>query len=179
MAIGKVAQGIDGEARAGAGVGHQMLAFGEVLLLGAWVGAMAFFSFAVPQSGFAVLPNRQLVGLLVTSTITKVEVLGLVLGGLLIVIQLSSWRTRRGARVARLLLVALMVAAMALSRFWVTPEMVSLRNSMGPVIEEVPVTDPARIAFNSMHVYSVGAMMTTLIAGIVATFLTVRSWFRR
>lgn len=161
------------------GLGHQLLAFAEVLLLGVWLGAMSFFSFAVPQSGFAVLPSRQLVGLLVTSTITKVEVLGLIIGGLLILIQLATWKTRGSARSARLILVGLMVLAAAASRFWITPEMVELRNAMGPVLENVPATDPAKMRFDQMHGYSVGSILIAMLSGSVALFLTVRSWLKR
>ena len=166
-------------AAAGSGVGSQMLAFVEVLLLGLWLGAMGFFSFAVPQSGFAVLPSRELVGLLVTSTITKVEVLGMIVGPLLIVLQLVKWRARGGAKSVRVILIGLMVAAAALSHFWITPEMVTLRNAMGPALENGPVTDPLRIQFNQMHGYSVGSLMAGMIAGLITLFLTVRSWFKR
>ena len=164
-------------AAAGSGFGCQMLAFVEVLLLGVWLGAMGFFSFAVPQSGFAVLPSRELVGLLVTSTITKVEVLGLVIGGLLIVIQLASWGARGGAKSVRVILIGLMVAAAALSHFWITPEMVSLREAMGWANESVPGT--LRIQFNHLHGYSVGSLMVAMVAGVVTLFLTVRSWLKR
>ena len=166
-------------AAAGSGVGYQMLAFLEVLLLGVWLGAMGFFSFAVPQSGFSVLPSRELVGLLVTSTITKVEVLGLVIGGLLIVIQLAGWRTRDGAKLVRLMLIALMVAAAAISHFWITPEMVSLRTAMGPALESVPATDPLKVQFNHLHGYSVESLMVAMVGGLIALFLTVRSWLKR
>ena len=166
-------------AAAGSGVGYQILAFAEVLLLGVWLGAMGFFSFAVPQSAFAVLPSREMVGLLVTSTITKVEVLGMVIGGLLIVVQLVSWRARRGARSVRLNLIALMLAAAAISHFWITPEMVLLRNAMGPALESFPLTDPIRIEFNHLHGYPVGLLMAGMICGVVTLFLTVRSWLKR
>ena len=166
-------------AAAGSGVGYQLLAFVEVLLLGVWLGAMGFFGFAVPQSGFAVLPSRELVGLLVTSTITKVEILGLVIGGLLIVIQLVTWRTRGGAKSVRLMLIGLMVVAAAMSHFWFTPEIVRLRNAMGPALENVPLTDPLRIQFNHLHGYSVGLLMAAMICGVVTLFLTVRSWIKR
>lgn len=162
-----------------AGLGYQIVAFAEVLLLGVWLGAMSFFSFAVPQSGFAVLPSRQLVGLLVTSTITKVEVIGLVIGGLLILTQLAAWKVRGSGRPARLILVGMMVLAAALSRFWITPEMVDLRNAMGSVIENVPATDPLKLRFDQMHGYSVGAIMVAMLSGLVALFLTVRACFKR
>jgi hypothetical protein len=138
---------------------------------------MGFFSFAVPQSGFAVLPSRELVGLLVTSTITKVEILGLVIGGLLIVIQLVSWRARSGAKSIRLILIGLMVVAAALSHFWITPEMVTLRNAMDWTNESVPGT--LRNQFNHLHGYSVGSLMVAMVAGMVTLFLTVRSWLKR
>jgi len=172
-------QATERAAATGSGVGYQTLAFIEVLLLGVWLGAMGFFSFAVPQSGFAILPSRELVGLLVTSTITKVEVIGMVIGGLLIAIQLASWRSRGRAKSVRLILIGVMVAAAALSHFWITPEMVSLRNAMGPALENVPVTDPLKIQFNQLHGYSVGSLMSAMIAGMVTLFLTVRSWLKR
>ena len=180
MAVNTTSQQVtEKAAAAGSGVGYQTLAFVEVLLLGVWLGAMGFFSFAVPQSGFAVLPSRELVGLLVTSTITKVEVLGLVIGGLLIVVQLVSWKARGGAKVVQLILIVLMVGAAAFSHFWITPEMVSLRNAMGPALESVPATDPLRIQFNHLHGYSVGSLMVAMIGGVVTLFLTVRSWLKR
>ena len=180
MAVNTTTQQVTEKAAApGSGVGYQTLAFIEVLLLGVWLGAMGFFSFAVPQSGFAVLPTRELVGLLVTSTITKVEVLGMVIGGLLIVIQLAGWRSRGGAKSVRLILIGVMVVAAALSHFWITPEMVSLRNAMGPALENVPVTDPLKIQFNHLHGYSVGSLMVAMIGGVITLFLTVRSWLKR
>ena len=180
MAVNTTSQQVtEKAAAAGSGVGYQTLAFIEVLLLGVWLGAMGFFSFAVPQSGFAVLPSRELVGLLVTSTITKVEVLGLVIGGLLIIVQLGSWKVRGEARSVRLILIALMVIGVALSHFLITPEMVSLRNAMGPALENVPATDPLKIQFNHLHGYSVGSLMIAMIGGVVTLFLTVRSWLKR
>ena len=166
-------------AGAGFGVGYQILAFIEVLLLGVWLGAMGFFGFAVPQSGFAVLPTREMVGLLVTSTITKVEILGMVIGPLLIVIQLISWRARSGARSVRLNLIVLMLAAAAISHFWITPEIVRLRKAMGPVLESFPPTDPLRVQFDHLHGYSVGLLMAAMICGVITLFLTVRSWLKR
>src|SRR5215208_8396394 len=73
-------------------VKHQVLAFAEFLLLGGWLGAMCFFSFAVAPSAFAVLPSRHLAGQIVASTITKVEWLGLILGLLLLVVQFFKGR---------------------------------------------------------------------------------------
>lgn len=164
------------------GIPQQIAAFIEALLLGIWLGSMIFFSFAVAPSAFAVLPTREMAGLLVTSTIAKLEVLGLAIGPVLILIQAVSWNSKlssKGVRTLRLLLLAVMIAAAGLSRFWVSPTLVSLRAAMGGHIDDVPLTDPLRMQFNNLHQYSVGLMSAAMISGIVVLFLTVRSWLKR
>jgi hypothetical protein len=164
------------------GVAQQIAAFAEVLLLGVWIGSMIFFSFAVAPSAFAVLPTRELAGVMVTSTIGKLELLGLVIGPLLILIQAASWRARHTSTLCkslRVILVLVMIAAAALSRFWISPQMVSLRAGMGGHIDDVPLGDPLRMQFNDLHQYSVALMGTAMIAGLVVLYLTVRSWLKR
>src|SRR5215471_5557439 len=120
--------------------------FLEVLLLSLWLGGMIFFAFAVAPSAFAVLPTRHLAGLLVTSTLSKLELLGLIVGPLLIIAVLmgtSTARSRegRGIRIVRIALLATMTCAAGLSRYAITPTMVSLRNSMNDLIDNVSVSD--------------------------------------
>src|SRR3977135_3203611 len=91
------------------GMAYQITAFIEVLLLGVWIGSMIFFSFAVAPSAFAVLPTRELAGALVTSTIGKLEVLGLVIGPLLILVQAASWSGRQSTKLISSLRVILIV----------------------------------------------------------------------
>ena len=172
---------VETASRAGSGIG-QIAAFIEVLLLGLWLGSMMFFSFAVAPSAFSVLPTRELAGVLVTSTIAKIEVLGLVIGPLLILVKAATWNVTRSsnrARILELLLIVVMTAAAALSRFWISPALVSLRASMGGHIDDVPSTDPLRIHFNDLHQYSVGLMSAAMISGLVVLFFTVRSWLKR
>ncbi|MCI0486941.1 MAG: DUF4149 domain-containing protein [Blastocatellia bacterium] len=163
------------------GTGWQILAFVEIFLLGVWLGSMAFFSFAVAPSAFAVLPSRHLSGQIVTSTISKVESLGLIIGPSLILIQIVSWRARHSRGLSGALrpaLIAVMIVAAALSKFWVSPTMTSLRNQMGGLIDDVPATDPVRLQFNDLHQYSVALMAIALFAGVAALFFTVRSWLK-
>jgi Domain of unknown function (DUF4149) len=163
-------------------VGLQVVGFAEVLLISVWVGSMVFFSFAVAPSAFAVLPSRELAGKVVTSAISKLEMLGLIVGPLLILIQLAAWRGRNAAgkgKVLRLILLFVMIAMAALSRFWVSATLVSLRLAMGGMIDDIPQTDPLRVQFNDMHRYSVALMATAMLAGFAVMFLTVRSWLKR
>ena len=164
------------------GVGLQILVFVELLLLSVWLGSMIFFSFAVAPSAFAVLPTRELAGAMVTSTIGKLETLGLVIGSLLILIQAASWRATHSSKLTkglRVILILVMIAAAALSRFWISPQMVSLRAAMGGHIDDVPLADPVRMQFNDLHHYSVSLMGTAMVAGLILVFLTVRSWLKR
>jgi hypothetical protein len=162
--------------------GWQIVAFIEALLVSVWLGSMIFFSFAVAPSAFAVLPTRELAGKVVTSAISKVEMIGLIAGPLLILIQLAAWRVRRAtnrSKALHLILLCVMIAMAALSRFWVSASLVSLRLAMGGMIDDVPVTDPLRVQFNDMHQYSVRMMGAAMLAGFAVLFLTVRSWLKR
>ena len=164
------------------GAGYQILAFAEFLLLGLWIGSMAFFSFAVAPGAFETLGTREMAGRVVTSNIIKVEWLGIVIGPLLILIQAATWKARRGAPIVKaiqLILIIVMTAAAALSRLWVTEKMVSLRVAMGGIIDNVPDDDPLKLQFNDLHQYSVALMSVALFAGLAALFLSVRSWLKR
>jgi hypothetical protein len=164
------------------GAGPQGAAFIEVLLLGVWLGSMMFFSFAVAPSAFAVLPTREMAGVMVTSSIGKLEVLGMVLGALLLLMHAANWRQRASSGAVKILqsvLLLLMIGSAALSRFWISPAMVSLRAQMGGRIDDVAITDPLRVEFNDLHQYSVGLMSAAMISGLIVLFLTVRSLLKR
>ena len=165
-----------------AGLAQQIGAFIEILLVGGWLGSMMFFSFAVAPSAFAVLPTREMAGMVVTSSIGKIEVLGMVCGAMLLLIHFSKWRVSHSSvsiKTLHALLLLLMIASAALSRFWVSPAMVSLRAQMGGRIDDFPLSDPLRLQFNDLHQYSVGLMSAAMLSGLVVLFFTVRSWLNR
>jgi hypothetical protein len=167
---------------AGSGAGIQVLAFLEALLISVWLGSMVFFSFAVAPSAFGVLPTRHLAGQIVASTLSKVEVIGLVAGGLLLVIHLIAWRyndARPRERAARIGLVGLMILATAGMRFWISPAMNSLRAAMGRPVDDIAPSDPLRVQFNDLHQYSVTLMAIAMLAGLALLFFSVRSWIKR
>ena len=162
--------------------GEQLVASIEALLLTVWLGGMIFFSLAVAPTVFAVLPTRELAGQVVSSLIGKLELIGLVCGPLLLLLQLFAW-PKRGAeaksRVLRVILLVLMTLLVAASRFWVSAKMHALRAQIGGPIDNIPVTDPLRVEFNALHGVSVSLMGATLLAGLVVIFLTVRLWLKR
>lgn len=160
------------------GLGVQFLAFFDFLLLSVWLGAMMFFSFAVAPSAFAVLPSRHLAGLIVGNTLVKVEVIGLVAGILLLLLQILKVRLPRVTGKLNFLFLVVMLGASAALYFWVSPTMNGLRQAMGSEIDNVPATDPLRIQFNNLHQYSVSLMGTAILAGLVLLFFTVRGWLK-
>jgi hypothetical protein len=139
---------------------------------------MCFFSFAVAPSAFSVLPSRHLAGLIVGSTLTKLEWLGLIFGGLLLVLHFFKSKGQGSSRLPYFLLL-FMIAATAALRFWISPAMNALRLSMGGAIDDLSPADPLRVHFNNYHQYSVWLMGATILAAVVLLFVNVRSWFRR
>src|SRR5262249_20827519 len=143
-----------------------------------WLGAMCFFSFVLAPSAFAVLPSRHLAGLIVGSTLTKLEWLGLIFGGLLLIFHFFKAKGQGNSRSLRLILLLFMFAATVALRFWISPAMNDLRLSMGGAIDDIASTDPLRVQFNICHQYSVWLMGLTILAAVALLFVNVRSWFR-
>lgn len=163
------------------GFRYVMLAFVDMLLLSIWIGSMIFFSFGVAQSAFAVLPDHHLAGLVVGATLSKVELIGLASGPLLIASLLAVWRPRelRASNYSRLVLLVIMTLMAGVSRFLITPTMRTLRNSSTDQIERLALTDPVRIQFDSLHHYSVALLSICLFSGLVVLALTVHSWVKK
>jgi hypothetical protein len=147
----------------------------RLLLLGLWLGSACFFSFAVAPSAFGVLPSRELAGLVVNRTLTIVNYSGFIIG-LVLFVSPDVWR--QNVNRLRLWLeqgsLFLLTAACGFGQFVVAAKLSDLRGQIGRPIDEVPMNDPLRIAFNDLHGYSVTILMTAMIAAVIAFFLIVR-----
>ncbi len=144
----------------------------RALLIGLWLGAACFFSFAVAPSAFGVLPTRELAGSIVSRTLMIVNFSGIVIGLLLILTTLvkrldltSFWLwTER-------FLLLIVVAACAVGQFVIATWLAFLRAQIGKPIDEIALEDPLRIQFNALHQYSVWALVTAMIAGLIVFFI--------
>jgi hypothetical protein len=147
----------------------------RLLLLGVWLGAAIFFSFAVAPSAFAVLPTRESAGALVTRTIGIVNVGGFLLALLLLATAFArvGAATKR-ARVAEVIALAIVALATGAGHWLIAARMAALRVAMGRPIDAMAASDPLRLDFNSLHGYSVAAMTTAMLAAIVAFVLVAR-----
>jgi Domain of unknown function (DUF4149) len=151
------------------------LGVARLLLVGLWLGAAMFFSFAVAPGAFAVLPARELAGAIVTRTISVVNVAGLVVGLLLLATAFvgRSVAAKR-AWLLEVCALALMSVATCIGHWVISARMQALRLSMGRPIDELAQNDPLRLAFNDLHGYSVAAMTTAMVAALVAFILIAR-----
>ncbi|MDQ1591270.1 MAG: hypothetical protein QOG71_1897 [Pyrinomonadaceae bacterium] len=150
----------------------------RLLVLGMWLGAAVLFSFAVAPGAFAVLPARELAGALVTRIIGVVNVGGFLVALFLLTTAFARRRvatTKTGrAWILEVSALALLALATGAGQWIVGARMAALRVAMGRPIDEVAGSDPLRLAFNSLHGYSVAAMTTAMLAAVVAFVLIAR-----
>lgn len=147
----------------------------RILLLGLWLGAACFLSFAVAPSAFAVLPSREAAGAIVNRTLSIVNYSGIVIGLILLA---SSYLPKQNFNrvliwIERILLLVT-TAACACAQFFVGWKLQNLRAQIGRPIEEVALEDPLRIAFNDLHGQSVTVLSVAMIAALIAFFLIAR-----
>ncbi len=147
----------------------------RILLLGLWLGAACFFSFAVAPSAFGVLPSRELAGSVVNRTLAIINYSGFIVGLILLA---SSYVSRHNANRIKLWieqgLLLLLTAACAFGQFVIAARLSDLRGQIGRPIDDMATDDPLRVAFNDLHGYSVTILMTAMIAAVIAFFLIVR-----
>lgn len=76
----------------------------------------------------------------------------------------------------RHILLYTMLALTLISQFGISPKMASLRASMGE-IDFVPVTDPARVEFNTLHAWSTRLEGGVFLLGLLVVYLTASKSF--
>ncbi len=155
-----------------------ILRFFMLLSLVVWVGGIIFFAFAVAPTVFIVLPTHELAGRVVTRSLNLLHWVGVGSGIVFLVLSLveahfasSRWSPVSG----RNLSVLGMIALTLISQLAVTSKMVALRASMVD-IDQVPVNDPRRVAFNQLHVWSTRLEGAVLLLGLIALYLLARQW---
>lgn len=143
----------------------------RLLLMGLWLGAAVFF-IGVAQSAFAVLPTRDLAGMIVNRTLMIVQVAGIVIAVLLLATSLiGAAGTNRALLWAERLLLVIVAAACAVGQFVIALWMWNIRAQMGKPIDEVPVDDPLRVQFNNLHDYSEWVMLAAIASALIVFFI--------
>jgi len=147
----------------------------RLLLAAVWLGAAVYFSFAVAPAAFAALPARDLAGAVVSRTLAVVNTGGAIVGLLLLLsLPLDRGARSRCASVGEAAALLALTALCAAGQWVVAARMQSLRAQVGRPIDDLAATDPLRVAFNSLHVYSVWALVAAMLAGAAALLLIAR-----
>lgn len=142
-------------------------------LIGSWLGAALFFSFAVAPAAFAVLLNRELAGALVSRTLSVVNIGGFLISITALVIALLFLRPAgRVARITELVSLITLAAMTGIGQWVIGARLHAIRAQLIGPIESLAQDDPVRQAFGALHGYSVIVLMIAMVAALVA-FITV------
>lgn len=147
----------------------------RTFLIALWLGAAVFFTAAVAQSAFAVLPSRELAGAVVNRTLAILNYSGIIIG--LILLASSIVKTEKINRVNLRVeqgLLLFLTAACAFGQFVIGARLHNLRQQIGRPIDEIGLDDPLRIAFGALHGYSVAVLAFAMLAALVVYFLMAR-----
>ena len=143
----------------------------RLLLLAIWLGAAVFF-IGVAQTAFAILPQHELAGAVVSRNLAILNFGGI---GIAVILLLTSLFA--AARISKFwlwierFLLLLLAASCAVGQFVIGIWLSSIRSQMGKPIDEIAVDDPLRIQFNTVHEYSVWVLFAGMIAALIAFFI--------
>ena len=152
----------------------------RVAFIAAWLGLAIYFSAVVAPSAFAVLRSfnlanaGEIAGTIVSRALSAVNKSGLLMS-LLLLISGPAVRKYYGRwsfilQNALLMIVAILTAA---GEWLIAARMRGLRSAMNGQIDQVPLTDPNRIAFAALHVYSVAALSVAMITALIVILLMI------
>jgi len=147
----------------------------RLLTIVVWIGGLGFFAFVLAPVAFGVLPSTHEAGLVVGGTLTVLNGIGQLCGGLFALATVILWlRARVQARtllLTQLLFVVLMMVATAYVQVSVMPAMERDRIATGGIIDVAPPGNPARMDFDRLHTRSEQAEGTVLALGFLVVML--------
>jgi uncharacterized membrane protein len=155
------------------------LRFLMVLSLVVWIGGLIFFAFVLAPTAFQVLPNTHLAGNVVGRALGKLHWIAIIAGIIFLIASLlHSYLSQGTAHVfaIRHILICLMLALTLFSQFWIIPRMDTLRASVGD-FATVPLSDPQRVQFDALHVWSTRVESAVLLLGLVVIYLTASTLY--
>jgi uncharacterized membrane protein len=157
------------------------LRFLMLLSLVVWIGGLIFFAFVVAPTAFQVLPNTHLAGNVVGRALGKLHWIAIIAGVVFLLSSLLCNYLAQGTAhifAMRHILICLMLVLTLVSQFWIIPHMDTLRARVGD-FAVVPLTDPARVQFDALHVWSTRVEGAVLILGLIAVYLTASAFYQR
>ena len=152
----------------------------RLILCSLWLGAAVFFSAVVAPSAFGVLRSfnvsnaSQIAGDIVSRNLGVINISGVVVG-LFLLLTLFMGRHGRAALITEFICASLIIVCTSVNRWLLAPRLRDLRVAIALPFEQVPINDGRRMAFDSLHGYSVNALALAMIAALVLIILIARS----
>jgi hypothetical protein len=141
----------------------------QLVALALWLGAAAFFSFALAPALFATLPSRTLAGAVVGRTLPIVFFSGIAVGSLVVALQAAGGRA--AVRDVNAICGCLMVAACGVAQFVIGRRIDQLRREIGGPLDALSADDARRVQFGRLHGLSVAWLgLAMLAAGVALVF---------
>jgi uncharacterized membrane protein len=157
------------------------LRFLMLLSLVVWIGGLVFFAFVLAPTAFQVLPNTHLAGNVVGRALGKLHWLAVFSGVVFLISSLLYNRVTQGSPhlfAGRHVLIVVMLALTLFSQYWIIPHMDTLRATVSD-FAAVPLNDPARVQFDTLHAWSTRVEGAVLVLGLVAVYLTASAFGKR
>jgi uncharacterized membrane protein len=125
----------------------------QYLVLALWVGAMFAFGALYAPVLFRTLSSRDQAGAIAGETLGRIDTLGLVAGGILVVVTVlqaidAGWKA---IDLGRMLNAVVMLVVVILNSVTIRPRVGALRQQMGKPIDELAPEDPLRVEYNKNH----------------------------
>jgi uncharacterized membrane protein len=157
------------------------LRFLMLLSLVVWIGGLVLFAFVLAPTAFQVLPNTHLAGNVVGRALGKLHWLAVFSGIVFLISSLLYNRVTQGSPhlfAGRHVLIVVMLALTLFSQYWIIPHMDTLRATVSD-FAAVPLNDPARVQFDTLHAWSTRVEGAVLVLGLVAVYLTASAFGKR
>jgi len=145
----------------------------EFLGLSIWLGSDIFLSFVVAPGAFSVLASRDQAGAIVGYSLTRMHMLGIMCGFLILLFRVVRTRSLPSLAAPAALCILPMVVLTTISQLAVSPKLAALRVQMGS-IQATAADNPLLAEFSRLHRVSVGLESGVLLAGFLALYLFVR-----
>lgn len=159
-----------------------LLRYLMLLSLVVWIGGLIFFAFVLAPTTFQILmPNTHLAGNIVGRSLGKLHWLAIISGVIFLISSLLYSRLADGNAsvfAVRHVMICLMLALTLFSQFWIIPRMDTLRAQVGD-FASIPLTDPARVQFDALHVWSTRVEGAILLLGLIAVYFTADAFRQR
>jgi hypothetical protein len=144
------------------------------LALIVWLGAEIFFPVVAANTFTTLRPDTHTAGTIVGQLLRILHGMGMVSGmvALALLALAPAWNIYKPRAVlAPMILVVLMIVLTGFSQFCIIPAMERDRIAAGGAIDNADATDPRRIDFNKLHVWSERVEETILLLGVATVAL--------